>query len=112
MCRNKEKKVSIIMPAYNAEKYIEEAIYSVLAQTHKEWELIIIDDCSSDNTEQIVLKYVSKDTRIRYLKNPVNLGVSKSRNLGIKKSKNDWIAFLDSDDCWENDKLEKQLKLF
>lgn len=112
MCKDKKEKVSIIMPAYNAEQYIGEAIHSVLAQTHKEWELIIIDDCSFDNTGQIALKFVSKDARIRYLKNSVNSGVSKSRNIGIKEAKNDWVAFLDSDDCWENDKLEKQLELF
>ena len=86
------------MPAYNAEKYIEKAIRSVLAQTYKEWELIVINDCSTDNTEQIVLKIASEDIRIRYLKNAVNSGVSESRNVGIKKSRNDWIAFLDSDD--------------
>lgn len=111
MCKDKKKEVSIIMPAYNAEKYIEQAIRSVQAQTYKEWELIVINDCSTDNTEQIVLKIASGDKRIRYLKNAVNSGVSESRNVGIKKSRNDWIAFLDSDDCWTTDKLEKQLQL-
>ena len=111
MQKNKKREVSIIMPAYNAEKYIEEAIRSVMTQTYKEWELIVINDCSADNTEQVVLKIAAEDERIRYLKNNVNLGVSESRNKGIKCSRNDWVAFLDSDDFWVADKLEKQLQL-
>lgn len=100
--------VSIITPAYNAEKYIEETIKSVLNQTYDNWELIIVDDKSTDNTINIVEKYTN-DNRIKLYKNDENSGVAKSRNNGILFASGDYIAFLDADDLWENDKLEKQI---
>ncbi len=103
--------VSIIMPAYNCEKYIEDAINSVIVQTYKSWELIVIDDDSKDNTVRIIEGLSNKDYRIRFYKNEKNLGVSETRNKGMELAKGVWIAFLDSDDMWEDSKLEKQFTL-
>lgn len=100
--------VSIIMPSYNVAKYIGESIDSVLNQSYSSWELIIIDDCSTDNTCEIVNSY--NDKRIILKKNDVNSGAAISRNVGIKVAKGKWIAFLDSDDLWEPQKLEMQIK--
>lgn len=100
--------VSIIMPSFNTGKYITETIESVLAQSYKNWELIIVDDCSSDNTDKIVSTYLSDD-RIHYLKNEKNSGAAFSRNTALREAKGKWIAFLDSDDLWMPEKLEKQL---
>lgn len=100
--------VSIIMPSYNTAKFIEETIDSVLAQTYTNWELIIVDDCSTDNTDEVVAKYT--DSRIRYLKNEKNSGAAVSRNRALREATGRWIAFLDSDDLWTADKLEKQIR--
>ena len=102
--------VSIIMPAYNCEKYITEAIASVINQTYQNWELIVIDDCSQDNTVNIVKRLALEDTRINLYQNERNVGVSKTRNKGLSIAKGQWIAFLDSDDCWASEKLEKQME--
>ena len=101
--------VSIVMPTYNTSKYIEDSIRSVLSQTHKEWELLIVDDCSEDNTDEIIAPYL-KDTRIHYLKNEKNMGAALSRNRAIREAKGKYIAFLDSDDTWRADKLKKQIQ--
>ena len=100
--------VSIIMPSYNTGKYIAETIKSVLAQSYKNWELIIVDDFSDDNTDEIV-SYFLVDKRIHYLKNETNSGAAFSRNRALKEAKGKWIAFLDSDDLWMPEKLERQL---
>ena len=100
--------VSIIMPSYNTAKYISDSIKSVLAQTYKNWELIIVDDCSTDNTDEIVGEFLA-DERIRYLKNEKNSGAAVSRNYALREARGKWIAFLDSDDLWLPEKLEKQL---
>lgn len=100
--------VSIIMPSYNTAKYISDSINSVLYQTYKNWELIIVDDCSTDNTDEAVKPFLS-DNRIRYIKNEKNSGAAVSRNYALREAKGKWIAFLDSDDLWEKDKLEKQI---
>ena len=99
--------VSIIMPSFNTGKFIKETIDSVINQTYRNWELIIIDDCSTDNTNEVVKKI--NDSRIIYLKNEVNSGAAVSRNKALREAKGRWIAFLDSDDLWKNDKLEKQI---
>lgn len=101
--------VSIIMPSYNTAGYIGETINSVLKQSYANWELIIVDDCSPDNTDEVVESYLS-DTRIKYLKNEKNSGAAVSRNKALREAKGSWIAFLDSDDLWMPDKLEKQVK--
>lgn len=100
--------VSIIMPSYNTALYIEKTIQSVLDQTYPNWELIIVDDCSTDNTDEVLEKI--KDTRIHYLKNEKNSGAAVSRNKALRKAKGQWIAFLDSDDLWMPNKLEKQIR--
>lgn len=101
--------VSVVMPAYNAEKYIEQAILSVVAQTVPDWELLVLDDGSGDATCAIVERLAARDERITLLKNEENLGVAKTRNRGIALCRGRYIAFLDSDDVWHADKLEKQL---
>ena len=101
--------VSVIMPAYNAAAYITEAVDSVFLQ-QVNWELLIIDDGSTDNTEEVVKSYLS-DSRVTYIRNKKNLGVATSRNLGVQKAKGYYIAFLDADDRWTEEKLERQLCL-
>lgn len=103
--------VSIIMPAYNAENFISESIESVIGQTYANWELIIVDDGSTDNTRNVVLRYINRDTRIHYFFQE-NARQAKARNTGIKNSKGDIIAFLDADDLWLPQKLELSLKEF
>ena len=100
--------VSIIMPSYNTGRFIAESIESVQAQTYTNWELIIVDDCSTDDTDAVVAQYC-KDTRIRYLKNEKNSGAAVSRNYALREARGKWIAFLDSDDLWEPEKLCKQI---
>lgn len=105
-----EPLVSIITPLYNSELFIERTIQSVLSQSYKKWELFVIDDCSSDNGLAIVEKYALKDMRINVLANKVNSGPAVTRNKGIKAAKGKYIAFLDSDDQWQKDKLMKQVE--
>lgn len=105
----KEPLVSIITPLYNSEKYIGETIESVLNQTYRNWEMLIVDDCSKDNGVKIVNEYVLKDKRIKLFKNEKNEGVSFTRNKAIDLSQGIYIAFLDSDDLWKKEKLEKQI---
>ena len=100
--------VSIIMPSYNTGGYIAETIASVLAQTYTNWELLIVDDCSSDDTDRVVEPFL-KDPRIRYFKNETNAGAAVSRNRALREAKGRWIAFLDSDDLWLPEKLETQI---
>lgn len=100
--------VSIVMPSYNTAKYIAETVQSVLAQTYQNWELIIVDDCSTDDTNEVVKPFL-RDSRIRYLKNEKNSGAAVSRNRALREAKGKWIAFLDSDDLWMPEKLEKQI---
>ncbi len=100
--------VSIIMPSYNTANCISESIESVIAQTYTNWELIVVDDCSTDNTDDMVKPYLN-DFRIIYIKNPKNSGAAASRNRALREAKGKWIAFLDSDDLWIPEKLEKQI---
>lgn len=103
-------KVSVVLPTYNRAHLIRRSITSVLAQTYHDLELIIVDDGSTDNTEEVVRAF--DDQRIRYLKYPENRGVSAARNTGIKAARGSYIAFQDSDDEWLPQKLEKQMELF
>ena len=100
--------VSIITPCYNAAPFISQAIESVLAQSFGDWEMIIVDDCSTDNTDIVVGKI--KDPRIRYIKNEKNSGAAVSRNRALREANGRWVAFLDSDDLWKPEKLEKQIR--
>jgi teichuronic acid biosynthesis glycosyltransferase TuaG len=97
------------MPSFNSSKFIEEAIQSVIAQTFTEWELLITDDCSSDNTVEIIKKYAAHDSRIKLFTLQKNAGAAAARNVSIKNASGRFIAFLDSDDIWLPQKLEKQL---
>lgn len=105
---NEKLSCSVVMTVYNAEKYLRDTIESVLRQTEKNFELIIVNDCSTDSSEEIVKEYLT-DSRIRYFKNEKNMKVSKTRNFGVSKARADYVAFIDSDDIWLDNKLEKQL---
>ena len=100
--------ISVIMPSWNTAKWIGESIESVVNQTYKKWELIIVDDCSTDNTEEIVRAF--SDERIKFFKNEKNLGAALTRNRALREAKGELISFLDSDDVWNPDKLEKMVK--
>lgn len=100
--------VSIIMPSYNTAEYIAESIQSVLDQSYTNWQLIIVDDCSTDNTDEVIKPYLT-DGRIEYYRNEKSSGAAVSRNHALRKAKGRWIAFLDSDDLWMPNKLEKQI---
>ncbi|KRJ22110.1 glycosyl transferase [Acinetobacter baumannii] len=102
--------VSIITPSYNSAKYIGKTIDSVISQTYKKWELIIIDDCSTDSSVEIIKDYENKDNRIKLIQLKENSGAAVARNTGIQLARGRFIAFLDSDDSWLPEKLEKQLK--
>ncbi len=101
--------VSIITPSYNTSNFIGQTIQSVLNQTYNNWEMIIIDDCSTDNTDMVVKKYLN-DKRIFFFVNEKNQGAAISRNKALKMAKGRWIAFLDSDDLWDKQKLERQIQ--
>jgi len=102
--------VSIITPVYNAEDFIGQTIDSVLSQTYRDWEMIIIEDCSGDRSREIVRSYSGAEERIHVIELEENQGVGEARNVGLKAAKGNYIAFIDSDDCWYPEKLEKQLK--
>jgi teichuronic acid biosynthesis glycosyltransferase TuaG len=105
----KEPLVSIITPAYNASQYIAETVRSVLKQTFANWEMIIVDDCSTDDTREKVKTLGAEDRRIRLVCLEENGGAAVSRNRALRLARGRYIAFLDSDDCWKPEKLEKQL---
>ncbi len=104
------KLVSVITPTYNCGAYIEDTIKSVIDQTYANWEMIIVDDMSTDNTEEIVKKYAASDNRIKYYKLEHNSGAAVARTKAMEIAKGNYMAFLDSDDLWISNKLEKQLK--
>ncbi len=104
-----EKLISIITPAYNCGDYIAETIDSVINQTYKNWELIIVDDCSTDHTKEIVKEYIKKDNRIKYHLLDTNSGAAIARTKAMELANGDYMAFLDSDDLWYKEKLEKQI---
>lgn len=106
-----EELVSIIMPNYNGAKYLKESIESVLAQTYTNWELLIVDDCSTDDSVKIIEEYVQQDERVHLIVQKENKGVANTRNTGIANAKGKYIALLDSDDVWKSEKLEKQKTL-
>lgn len=112
MCIETEERVplvSVIMPAYNAELFIEEAINSVRCQTVTDWELLVIDDCSKDTTCRIVEEIAALDSRVKLLRNEKNMGAAGSRNRGLDIFRGKYVALLDSDDYWYPDMLEKML---
>lgn len=102
--------ISIVIPVHNAEKFLEETIKSVMAQTYTDWELLLVDDCSKDASKTIASGYEALDKRIRLIALEENVGAAKARNVGIKESKGAYLAFLDADDIWVKEKLERELK--
>lgn len=102
--------VSIITPSWNSAVFIVDTIISVQSQTYTDWELLFQDDCSTDNTKELIAQFAEKDTRIKYECNTQNSGAAITRNNALRRAKGKWIAFLDSDDLWAPTKLEKQLK--
>lgn len=105
-----DKLVSVITPTYNSAKFIGRTIQSVLAQTYQNWEMIIVDDCSKDNTKEIVENYVRKDSRIQYYLLDKNSGAAVARTTAMKLAQGSYMAFLDSDDIWMPEKLERQIR--
>lgn len=105
------KKVSIIVPVYNVEKFITQTIDSVRSQTYENWELLLVMDGCTDGTPQVIEQYCAqaKDERIRVIRQPGNMGAAQARNRGVAEATGRYIAYLDSDDLWRRDKLEKQL---
>ncbi len=104
-------KVSVIIPVYNASRFLKKTIDSVLNQSFGDFEVVAIDDCSKDDSFKILESYKKRDKRIKVYQNSENIGVAQTRNRGIELAEAEWIAFLDSDDYWAEDKLKKQLGL-
>ncbi len=102
--------VSVIMAAYNSERYIREAVSSVLAQTYAALELLVVDDCSTDGTYDILQECAAKDARVQLLRNECNRGCASSRNRALAACSGSFVAFIDSDDVWQPQKLEQQLR--
>ena len=103
--------ISIIVPVYNVENFIKETIDCVLAQTCSEWELLLVEDCSNDNTVTIIQQCMERagDSRIRLIRQPSNMGAARARNRGLREARGRYISYLDADDLWEPEKLEKEL---
>ena len=107
--KDNEDLVSIVVPVYNCEKFINHTIKTVLNQTYQNWELLLVDDCSTDNSVSIINGYVAGDNRIKLIKLKENSGAAVARNEGMKNANGKYIAFLDSDDLWNENKLKKQI---
>ena len=101
--------ISIITPCYNSSKFIDECVNSVLLQSYCNWELLLVDDCSNDNSKELLLNIEKKDERIKVTFLDNNIGAANARNVAIQKAKGKYIAFLDSDDSWDSKKLDKQI---
>ncbi len=101
--------VSVIVPVFNCEKFIKETIESVLSQTYSNIEIVLVDDCSKDNSKNIISSF--EDERVRYFLQEKNMGAGVARNRALEEAKGQYVAFLDADDLWEKDKIEKQLKV-
>lgn len=106
----KNLKVSIITPIYNCEKFLPKTIECVINQTYTDWEMLLVDDCSPDNSAKIIKKYAKDDNRIKYFKLDKNSGAAIARNKALEESKGRFIAYLDADDLWKSEKLEKQVE--
>lgn len=109
MVKDKNILVSIIAPAYNCSSYISNTLHSVLRQTYQHWEILVVDDCSTDDTVACVQHFVEKDNRIKLIQLSENSGAAVARNKGIEYAQGQYIAFLDSDDLWLPNKLEEQI---
>jgi teichuronic acid biosynthesis glycosyltransferase TuaG len=107
-----EEKVSIIVPVYHAEKFIRQTIDCVLAQTYENWELLLVDDCGKDGSVDVIEAFLAEsgEQRVRLIRQPSNLGAAQARNRGLKEASGRYIAYLDADDLWLPEKLEKELQ--
>lgn len=103
--------VSVITPVYNAEKVIGATLESIFAQTYKQIEIVLVDDCSSDNSQEVICNYMKNHPEIVYYKQPTNQGAGAARNKALELAKGQYVAFLDADDLWYPEKIEKQIKL-
>lgn len=103
------KKVSIVTPCFNCQDFLEETYKTVLEQTYPHWEWLLVDDCSTDGTYALLQDFAKRDERIKCFKNAQNAGAAVTRNVGLENASGDYIAFLDSDDIWRANKLEKQI---
>lgn len=102
--------ISIIVPVYNASRFLSETIETVQKQTYTDWELLLVDDCSKDDSVKIAREYAVNDTRVRSIVQEYNQGAAQARNRGVKEARGRYICYLDADDIWESDKLQKQIK--
>lgn len=102
--------VSIITPVYKCEEYIERTMNSVLAQTYSQWEMLLVDDCSPDKSAEIIRSYTERDSRFKYIKLEKNSGAAVARNVGLEHAQGRYIAYLDADDIWLPEKLERQIR--
>lgn len=109
MCNRKDKLISIVVPVYNAEKFLDETVKTVQNQTYQSWELLLIDDCSTDTSLTIAQDYAKKDARVRSICQETNQGAANARNRGIKEARGRYLCFLDADDLWEPEKLTQEL---
>ena len=107
----KQPLITVVMPNYNGHRFVEQAIDSVLSQTYPNFELLIVDDCSKDDSLQLIQHKAQSDSRIRVIVLKKNAGVANARNVGIREAKGKYIALLDNDDLWTEDKLERQLTI-
>lgn len=107
----KQPLITVVMPNYNGHRFVEQAIDSVLSQTYQNYELLIVDDCSKDDSLQMIRHKAQSDSRIRVIALTQNAGVANARNVGIREAKGQYIALLDNDDLWTEDKLERQLAI-
>lgn len=110
MDRRESGLVSIVVPVYNAGPFIAETIYSVQAQTYRAWELLLVDDCSQDNSREIIRQECARDERLRLVVQEENGGTAKARNRGVQEACGQYLCFLDADDLWLPEKLETQLE--
>lgn len=109
MCGKEDKLISIVVPLYNAEKFLEVTVKTVQSQTYQTWELLLVDDCSTDESRKIALKLAKQDARVRLICQETNQGAARARNRGVQEAKGRYLCFLDADDIWENDKLQEEL---
>lgn len=109
--RNPSPLCSVIIPAYNASRFIEDTVKSVIAQTFPDWECIVVDDCSTDNTFELVSAIAENEPRLRVIQNSENMRVAKTRMAGVAAARGKYVAFLDGDDMFVPEKLERQISL-
>lgn len=109
MCNRVDRLISIVVPVYNAERFLEETVKSVRNQTYQTWELLLVDDCSTDQSREIALRLEREDARVHLVRQGTNQGAAAARNRGVQEARGRYLCFLDADDIWEPEKLQKEL---